>query len=66
MFFLDIEALQNQGIGAADITKLRVAGICTVRVCYVPSYGDSLIDGFVGRFDGDEEELVQNHGSVGS
>lgn len=31
-FFLDIEALQDQGIGAADITKLRQAGICTVRV----------------------------------
>lgn len=27
-----IEELQNYGIGAADIQKLKLAGICTVKV----------------------------------
>lgn len=27
-----IDDLQNQGIGAADIQKLKAAGICTVKV----------------------------------
>jgi len=29
--FVDIEELQQQGIGAADIQKLKSAGICTVK-----------------------------------
>ncbi|KAI3640558.1 hypothetical protein MIR68_001436 [Amoeboaphelidium protococcarum] len=30
-FFQDIDELQNQGINASDIQKLKVAGVCTVR-----------------------------------
>ncbi|KAG0309492.1 hypothetical protein BGZ98_002004 [Dissophora globulifera] len=29
--FLEVDELQNHGINAADITKLRQAGVCTVR-----------------------------------
>ncbi|KAG0364439.1 Meiotic recombination protein dmc1 [Gamsiella multidivaricata] len=32
LFFTEIDELQNHGINAADITKLKQAGICTVRV----------------------------------
>ncbi|KAF9434156.1 Meiotic recombination protein dmc1 [Entomortierella beljakovae] len=31
VFFTEIDELQNHGINAADITKLKQAGICTVR-----------------------------------
>ncbi|KAF9400200.1 Meiotic recombination protein dmc1 [Mortierella sp. AD011] len=31
LFFTEIDELQNHGINAADITKLKQAGICTVR-----------------------------------
>lgn len=30
--FTSIDELQNHGIGAADIQKLRVAGICSIKV----------------------------------
>lgn len=30
-FFTDIDELQAHGINAADIKKLKTAGICTVR-----------------------------------
>ncbi|XP_066291562.1 meiotic recombination protein DMC1/LIM15 homolog [Branchiostoma lanceolatum] len=30
-FFQDIDMLQNQGINAADLKKLKSAGICTIR-----------------------------------
>lgn len=33
--FVSIDELQNHGIGAADIQKLRAAGICTVKVCVI-------------------------------
>jgi hypothetical protein len=31
-FFQDIDELQNHGIGASDLQKLKAAGICTVKV----------------------------------
>ncbi len=30
--FIDVDELQKAGINAADITKLRAAGVCTVLV----------------------------------
>ena len=30
-FFTDIDELQSHGINAADIKKLKVSGICTVK-----------------------------------
>ncbi|KAF0296748.1 Meiotic recombination protein DMC1/LIM15 [Amphibalanus amphitrite] len=30
-FFLDVDVLQNHGINAADIKKLKTAGICTLK-----------------------------------
>lgn len=30
-FFIDIDVLQNHGINAADLKKLKAAGICTVK-----------------------------------
>lgn len=30
--FTSVDELQNHGIGAADIQKLRAAGICTIKV----------------------------------
>ncbi len=30
--FASVDELQNHGIGAADIQKLRAAGICSVKV----------------------------------
>lgn len=30
--YYDIDELQKHGIGMADISKLKAAGICTVRV----------------------------------
>ena len=31
--FASVDELQNHGIGAADIQKLKVAGLCTIKVC---------------------------------
>ncbi|KAF9181034.1 Meiotic recombination protein dmc1 [Haplosporangium sp. Z 767] len=31
LFFTEIDELQNHGINAADIAKLKLAGVCTVR-----------------------------------
>lgn len=30
--FASVDELQNHGVGAADIQKLRAAGICTIKV----------------------------------
>lgn len=30
--FSSVDELQNHGVGAADIQKLKLAGICTVKV----------------------------------
>lgn len=30
--FVSVDELQNHGIGAADIQKLRAAGICSIKV----------------------------------
>ncbi|CAG8526571.1 15940_t:CDS:10, partial [Acaulospora colombiana] len=35
LFFTDIDELQNHGIGSADISKLKSAGICTVRAIHM-------------------------------
>jgi hypothetical protein len=35
LFYTEIDELQMHGIGVADITKLKTAGICTVRVSYL-------------------------------
>ncbi|CAG8794611.1 19934_t:CDS:10 [Gigaspora margarita] len=35
LFYTEIDELQNHGIGAADITKLKSAGICTVRAIHM-------------------------------
>lgn len=32
LFYTEVDELQMHGIGVADITKLKTAGICTVRV----------------------------------
>ncbi|KAF9282722.1 Meiotic recombination protein dmc1 [Linnemannia elongata] len=31
LFFTDVDELQNHGINAADITKLKQAGVCTIK-----------------------------------
>eukprot|EP00111_Clytia_hemisphaerica_P015489 TCONS_00045736-protein len=31
IFFQDIDMLQNHGINAADIKKIKTAGICTIK-----------------------------------
>jgi hypothetical protein len=61
-FFQDIDELQNQGIGAADIQKLKVAGICTVRVRLSHT---QFINTFIynkGRHDDTETRVAQNQG----
>ncbi|CAG8704331.1 226_t:CDS:10 [Dentiscutata erythropus] len=35
LFYTEIDELQNHGIGAVDITKLKGAGICTVRAIHM-------------------------------
>jgi hypothetical protein len=30
--FASVDELQNHGVGAADIQKLKLAGICTIKV----------------------------------
>jgi hypothetical protein len=35
--FLSVDELQACGIGAVDIQKLKLAGICTIKVCANPA-----------------------------
>lgn len=60
-FFQDIDELQNQGIGAADIQKLKVAGICTVRVRSVNLTRIQVTHiSFTGNYHDTETCLVEN------
>lgn len=40
--FQSVDELQNHGVGAADIQKLKLAGICTIKVRFIPSSNDRL------------------------
>lgn len=31
-FFMSVDELQSHGIGVADIQKLKLAGLCTIKV----------------------------------
>lgn len=31
---INVDELQNHGINAGDITKLKAAGICSIAVCF--------------------------------
>ncbi|KAK3822815.1 MAG: Rad51-domain-containing protein [Benniella sp.] len=53
LFFTEIDELQNHGINASDITKLKQAGICTVRcvqmmtkrnLCRIKGFSETKVD----------------------
>ncbi|KAG0332405.1 Meiotic recombination protein dmc1 [Podila horticola] len=53
LFFTEIDELQNHGVNAADITKLKQAGICTVRcvqmmtrksLCRIKGFSEAKVD----------------------
>lgn len=55
-----IEELQQHGIGMADIQKLKLCGICTVKV-HAREEDCSLL----GRVDDIQEDTLQGQGHVG-
>lgn len=32
---INVDELQNHGINAGDITKLKAAGVCSIAVCMI-------------------------------
>ncbi|KAF9179327.1 Meiotic recombination protein dmc1 [Haplosporangium sp. Z 11] len=53
LFFTEIDELQNHGINAADIAKLKLAGVCTVRcvqmmtkknLCRIKGFSETKVD----------------------
>jgi hypothetical protein len=55
---IDVDELQNHGINAADITKLKLAGVCTIKVRSSPYFIFVELTPFLEQSVPNQERLV--------
>lgn len=62
--FQSVDELQNHGVGAADIQKLKIAGICTIKVSVHRIHLDASTSKYIGREYDIEEVFIKGQGVV--